>query len=241
MKYPTLSIVIPCYNEEKLVAKCLWHILNQTVLPEEVIFVDNNSTDKSIEIAESFVDKFKDVGVDFEILEEKEKGITPTRILGFSSVTKDLIGMIDVDTLISRNWVKIAKKVFAKHKTLTSITGPLTFHNINFFWRNYSKLAFISYKIKFFFIMWGCNGVFNKKAYDRIGGLSEHHIMKRKLGLRWDYMDNYLSEKFKLIGKTKCILRLKATGESRTDKKRYSDQLKQFWRIKKYIRKKYKK
>ncbi|MFH1456571.1 MAG: glycosyltransferase family A protein [Patescibacteria group bacterium] len=240
MKLPTLSIVIPCYNEEELVGKCLWNILKQDVLPEEVIFIDNNSIDKSVEIAKTFIDKFKNRGVDFKILVERQQGILATRKLGFSKVSCELIGTIDSDTVISRNWVKIAKNMFLKNKNLACITGPLTFYNLNFLIRNFSKIIFVLYKIKFFFIMWGCNGVFSKKNYNKLDGLKKYDDCSTNLGLKYTYDDNYLSERFKLIGQTKCVWKLKATGESRPDKSRGKDQIKQFWRIKRYIRKKYK-
>ena len=110
MKYPTLSIVVPCYNEEKLITNCFNHILNQTVLPEEVIFVDNNSTDKSKQMAEGFVNKFKGKGVNFKILAAKEQGIIPTRKVGFEAVTTDLIGTVDVDTLIDKDWAPVSEE-----------------------------------------------------------------------------------------------------------------------------------
>nr|MDQ2973765.1 glycosyltransferase [bacterium] len=50
----TLSLVIPVYNEEYNIKRCLTAIAGQTIMPDEVIVVDNNCVDKTIEIAKSF-------------------------------------------------------------------------------------------------------------------------------------------------------------------------------------------
>ena len=53
------SIVIPNYNSEKWIEKLLKSIVEQTYTDYEVIVVDDMSTDKSVEIVENYVDKFK--------------------------------------------------------------------------------------------------------------------------------------------------------------------------------------
>ena len=50
----TLSIVIPVYNEQDQIKGCLDAIKNQTIAPQEVIVVDNNSNDNSIAIAKKY-------------------------------------------------------------------------------------------------------------------------------------------------------------------------------------------
>jgi len=51
---PLISVVIPTYNSEKTLAKCLESIKNQTYKNVEVIIVDKNSTDRTVEIAKQF-------------------------------------------------------------------------------------------------------------------------------------------------------------------------------------------
>ena len=50
----TLSIVIPVFNEQRYIKACLDSIAAQTVKPDEVIVVDNNSTDKTVQIAKKY-------------------------------------------------------------------------------------------------------------------------------------------------------------------------------------------
>ena len=49
---PKVSIIIPCYNSEKWIEACVKSALNQTYPKIEVIFVDNESEDKSVEVVE---------------------------------------------------------------------------------------------------------------------------------------------------------------------------------------------
>jgi glycosyltransferase involved in cell wall biosynthesis len=242
MKYPTLSIVIPCYNEEKLVGKCLWHILNQTVLPEEVIFIDNNSTDKSIEIAESFTDKFKNIGVEFQILKEEQQGQTFARLNAFSKVKNDLIGSLDTDSLISRDWIKTAKTIFNKKEKTVAISGPFYFYNSSIFSKIHFFFVFLQYYlIKPSHVLWGGNTVFRKTMYEKVGGLKDCEEMRKTLKLKYASDDVYLSERFKLIGKIQFIWKLKVKGVQRYEKGRSSEEFLAFFKIRKYIRNKYKK
>ena len=50
MNSPKVSIVVPCYNSEKWIEQCITSALNQDYENIEVIFVDNESTDSSVEI-----------------------------------------------------------------------------------------------------------------------------------------------------------------------------------------------
>ena len=51
-----VSIIIPCYNEEKFIGECLQSIVDQSYPPEliEVIVIDGNSTDKSVSIVQKY-------------------------------------------------------------------------------------------------------------------------------------------------------------------------------------------
>ncbi len=93
----SVSIVIPVYNEEAHLKNCLDAIARQTVAPDEVIVVDNNSTDRSVEIAEkySFV----------KVIKEAKQGRAHARNSGFNVATCDVIGRIDAHSLFASDWV----------------------------------------------------------------------------------------------------------------------------------------
>jgi glycosyltransferase involved in cell wall biosynthesis len=102
----TLSIVIPVYNEEDHLKRCLDAIALQSEKPDEIIVVDNNSRDKSLEIAKSFP------GV--KILKEKQQGVVFARNSGFDAAQSDIIGRIDADTVLPKDWVARVKDFYAQ-------------------------------------------------------------------------------------------------------------------------------
>src|SRR5260221_7568754 len=91
-----ISIIIPAYNEEGHLPACLDAIAAQTLKPDEVIVVDNNSTDKTVEIAK----KYPFV----KLLNEKRQGLRYTRNTGLDAATGDVIGRIDTDSILSPKW-----------------------------------------------------------------------------------------------------------------------------------------
>lgn len=110
----TLSLVIPVFNEEYHIKKCLDAVAAQTVLPDEVIVVDNNCTDATIAI----VKKYRFV----RIVSEKRQGRGWARTKGFNESTSDIIGRIDADSQLMPKWTEQALKSFSD-KTVDGITG----------------------------------------------------------------------------------------------------------------------
>lgn len=121
----TLSIIIPAYNEEHQIKLCLNAIAEQTETPDEVIVVDNNCTDKTIEIAETY--PF------VTVLREKKQGIAYARNKGFDASSSDIIGRIDVDTTLPADWVKRVKEFYADPENADcALTGGCYFSNLTF-------------------------------------------------------------------------------------------------------------
>src|SRR5262245_36697630 len=98
MHKPRLSIVIIAFNEEKHIGPCLEAIAHQTVAPDEVIVVDNNSTDRTVQIASSY--PF------IKVIHETEQGMIPARNTGLDAAKGDLLARIDADTRIPPQWVE---------------------------------------------------------------------------------------------------------------------------------------
>jgi glycosyltransferase involved in cell wall biosynthesis len=103
-----VSVVVPAYNEEKYIAKCLQSLLEQNEKADEIIVVDNNSKDKTGEIAKSY-------GV--RVIEEKTQGITYARTLGFNSAKFEIIARVDADTTVPKDWISRIKNNFEDKNT----------------------------------------------------------------------------------------------------------------------------
>lgn len=112
---PLISVVIPAFNEEKHLPACLNAIKKQTFKDFELIVVDNNSTDKTGEIAKKFGAR---------VVKEKKQGMTPARERGFQEAKADIIARTDADTIILPNWLKIIYETFEKSPKVVAMTGP---------------------------------------------------------------------------------------------------------------------
>lgn len=113
-----VSVVIPAYNEEKRIGACLKSVFNQTKSPYEVIVVDNNSSDRTVEIA-------REMGA--KVVVEKKQGVTFARNTGFDSVTGDIIARTDADTIVTSNWIERIDDHFSQDPKLQAISGPAIF------------------------------------------------------------------------------------------------------------------
>lgn len=116
------SVVIPAYNEEKYLARCIKSVLAQSDPADEIITVDNNSTDTTAQIATSFPE--------VTLLTEKHKGTIYARNAGFDAATGDIIIRTDADTKVPKNWIKKIKKKFTDDPTLLALSGASRFEDI---------------------------------------------------------------------------------------------------------------
>lgn len=92
-----VSVVIPAYNEEKHLGACLLSLKRQTIPPDEVIVVDNNSTDQTAHIARSYGAR---------LIHESVQGISAARNTGFDAATGDIIARTDADTIVHYDWIE---------------------------------------------------------------------------------------------------------------------------------------
>lgn len=125
---PSVSIVIPAYNEERAIRRCVLSALEQSVPAHEIIVVDNRSTDATCEIVEALQRDFPDGNI--RLLHQSQiQGLIPTRNFGFEHATGDVIGRIDADSLIGSDWVETVRSVFADSEVMAA-TGPVTYHDM---------------------------------------------------------------------------------------------------------------
>lgn len=115
-----LSVVIPALNEEKRIRSVLSSLQNQKRKPDEIIVVDNNSTDKTREIVTT---EFPNV----RLLSAKVKGAAHARHVGFLASTGDVICRTDADCWVPENWVQNIELFFQSHPRCVGLTGLITY------------------------------------------------------------------------------------------------------------------
>ena len=113
-----ISVVVPAYNEEKYITRCLVSLTSQEIMPDEIIVVDNNCTDHTIDIAEKF---------NVRIVREKKQGMTYARNAGFDNAKFEIIARTDADTQPPNDWILRIKKGF-EDKNLGALSGPAYYY-----------------------------------------------------------------------------------------------------------------
>lgn len=125
---PSVSIVIPAYNEARIIRRCIIAALHQTVAPHEIIVVDNLSTDDTVEVVRDLMGEFPQSGIRL-VHQSLHQGIIPTRNYGFNAATGDVIGRIDADSIVDHEWVEAVQTVFADEEVMAA-TGPVSYHDM---------------------------------------------------------------------------------------------------------------
>ena len=102
LKQPKVSIIIPVYNTEKYINKCLDSLIYQTYENLEILCIDDGSTDNSLEILEQYAKKDSRI----KILTQENKGQSTARNNGMAHATGDYISFVDSDDWVSLSLYK---------------------------------------------------------------------------------------------------------------------------------------
>jgi glycosyltransferase involved in cell wall biosynthesis len=125
---PTVSIVIPAYNEERTIRACVVAAIEQTVPADEIVVVNNKSTDSTAKMLKALKTEFPDAPLVI-VDQNDEQGITPTRNAGFNAATSEVLGRIDADSILEPEWVAVVKRIFSD-PTVGAATGPMIYYDM---------------------------------------------------------------------------------------------------------------
>lgn len=157
MHIKSVSVVIPAYNETDKLAHTLDALANQTVKPDEVIVVDNGSTDDTFEIARKYGCK---------VILEKRRGTSHARNAGFDAAQCEIIARTDADTVPDKYWIENIKKYTALG--IEALTGPVYFDTpvLNSNARIFETYTLLM-KVIFGHMLWfGPNMILSKKLWN---------------------------------------------------------------------------
>jgi glycosyltransferase involved in cell wall biosynthesis len=124
---PKLSIVIPAYNEEMVIARCLRSLSEQSLSRDlyEIILVDNNCTDNTVKIAETFGNII--------VVKEPTPGVGAARCTGWSIAQGDIIVSTDADVEVPKHWLRKIASYFDGHPDVVAISSGYLFYDRDFF------------------------------------------------------------------------------------------------------------
>lgn len=124
----SVSLVIPVFNEEALIRRCLLAAVHQTVAADEVIVVDNGSTDGTAAVVAKMQQEHPRKNIVL-LQQNVEQGLVPTRNFGFDRATAEVLGRIDADSVLEPDWVEQAQRAFAA-PDVAAVTGPVIYYDM---------------------------------------------------------------------------------------------------------------
>lgn len=125
MTTPLVSIIIPVYNSEHYISRCLDSIIGQTYTNFELILIDDCSSDNSASICDSY--QKKDNRIRF-IKKKENEGVTITRNKGLDNAKGDYIIFIDNDDYIDNNYISTFIDSINNNKGYDLYTQNIFFH-----------------------------------------------------------------------------------------------------------------
>ncbi len=169
-----ISIVIPVYNAEKTLENCIKSVLLQDFSKEyEIIIIDNNSTDKSIEIAKRYPVK---------IIKEKKQGPAAARNRGLKIAKGKYVAFLDADCVASNKWLENLYNSFISNSNISCVGGKLEPAKPNNLIEEYSAFRKILSQER----------VFKNTPYSPPFLLSANMMIKREIGLKLNGFDENL-------------------------------------------------
>ncbi|MBR6297798.1 MAG: glycosyltransferase [Candidatus Gastranaerophilales bacterium] len=97
---PKISIIVPIYNQEKYLKRCLYSLLRQTFYDIEIICINDGSEDKSLEI----IKNFQKTDCRIKLINQINSGVAQARNIGINYATGEFIGFVDPDDFIENNF-----------------------------------------------------------------------------------------------------------------------------------------
>lgn len=185
-----LTLIINSYNNSEYLDECLLSVANQTKLPDEIIIVDDNSTDNSVEIINNFrLLSFKTI-----IKNSKNMGISYSRNIAIDLTSSDYILFLDSDDVLFPDSIENIKKI------LTTESPDLIYSDYELFGivNRLEKPKYSDYSQLLLGNIFPISTVIRKKRVEEINGFN----LNMNLGLEdWDFYIRYLNKTDIIINK----------------------------------------
>lgn len=132
MKNELASVIVPVYNRENLITRCLDSIARQNYTPLEVIIVDNASTDTTRQRVLDWISYHnEDPGKTYRIMECTTPGAAAARDAGAREAAGEVLFFFDSDDAMRQGYVGNAMHEFALDPDLEIVGWRILFHNLD--------------------------------------------------------------------------------------------------------------
>jgi glycosyltransferase involved in cell wall biosynthesis len=185
----TLSVIVCAHNEAGYLATCLYSLLAQSRPPDEILVVNNASSDATGVVAAGVP------GV--QVIDEPRRGLVVAREAGRRAATGDILVYVDADCRAPFQWLERIERRFQRRPALLAISGPYRFYD----WHAQGRALIRAYDVtvapltqglvkhvlRIGSILYGGNFAVRRTALERIGGFDtsiEFHGEDTNLGRR---------------------------------------------------------
>jgi glycosyltransferase involved in cell wall biosynthesis len=116
-----ISVIVCAHNESRYISCCLHSLLAQIRPPDELLVVDNASTDETAALARAIPH--------VRVVEERRKGLVIARETGRLAASGDLLVYVDADCRAPLTWLVRIERRFARDPYLIGMSGPYRFYD----------------------------------------------------------------------------------------------------------------
>jgi len=116
---PMVSVVVPSYNDAAMLRRCLAALAAQTRPADEIVVVDNGSSDSTVDVA---------IAYGARVVTELRRGIPQATSAGFDAARGDILGRLDADSVPPVDWVERLVDAFEREPELEVLSGPGLFY-----------------------------------------------------------------------------------------------------------------
>ena len=116
-----ISLVVPARDEADRLPRCLASVAAQTRQPDEVVVVDNGSSDATARLA---------AAAGARVVHEPVRGIWPAAATGYDAATGDVIARVDADTVLPPDWLARVEHLMTADPACDAVTGPGRFRGL---------------------------------------------------------------------------------------------------------------
>ena len=128
---PKISIIVPVLNRAELIIRCLESIKNQSLLPYELIVVDNGSTDETVANVTRWMLANGTTGIKLHILEESVKGACAARRKGLNNAHGNYVIFFDSDDEMRKDLIKTASDAVENDNDIDIVCWKCKLHLLN--------------------------------------------------------------------------------------------------------------
>jgi glycosyltransferase involved in cell wall biosynthesis len=116
-----LSVIVCAHNEARFLPACLHSLLAQTRVHDELVVVNNASTDETRAVAQQIPCVY--------VVDEPRKGLVVARETGRRAATGDILVYLDADCRAPLTWLERVERRFLRAPTLIALSGPYRYYD----------------------------------------------------------------------------------------------------------------